>query len=163
MACSRPWTCPTTTLWRLMTTLYQVQASKLSGNYHKEITNRCNEFFIGCCQSVLKGCIRELAGEGRRVLDDELRIIMMALRSGSGAMPMFEWGKEVSDKASNYHITGEWLAARNNPSSPAFWGWHRWDAQSDVRCFAVVVYSAKVVRMNRLPALSTEHCSNCPY
>ena len=26
----------------------------------------------------------------------------------------------MSDKASNYHITGERLEARNNPSSPAF-------------------------------------------
>ena len=54
-----------------MTTLYQVQASKLSGNYHKEITNRCNEFFIVCWQSVLKGCIKELAGEGKMALDDD--------------------------------------------------------------------------------------------
>ena len=81
MACSRPWTCPTTTLWRLMTTLYQVQDSKLSGNYHGEITNRCDEFFIVYWQSVLKGCIRELSGEGRG-LTMMMLCIMMALRSG---------------------------------------------------------------------------------
>ena len=55
-----------------MTTLYQVQASKLSGNYHEEITNLCDEFFIVSWHSVLKGCIRELAGEGRRTHDDDV-------------------------------------------------------------------------------------------
>lgn len=55
-----------------MTTLYQVQTSKLSGNYHKEITNRCDEFFIVSWHSVLKGCIRELAWEGRRARDDDV-------------------------------------------------------------------------------------------